>query len=367
MPQYRVPFFAALLEATNGTDLSFDIFHGDTPPEWKARQDTPPVEFSERLPTTFPALFGKHIVSKSLKPVERKGPYDLIVVEHAVRNVETYRLLLRSSKTPVAFWGHGRTYTEQIPRVQEWLKMSLLRRASWYFSYTDGGRDSVVASGYPRNRVTVLGNTIDTTRLSKDLASVSAVDVDEFRKRNALGNHVVLHLGAIDGPKRIQFSLEAIELISSKRPDIDFLFVGSGSDEDLVRRAARSNPRIRLVGPLFGVDKAIALKASSLLMNPGRVGLVAVDSFTAGLPIVTTHWHSHAPEFEYLASEYNSLVLPDELRAFANGLLDVLSNPSRLARLAAGSAACRDDYSMEAMKSRFLEGTRLALASIGER
>jgi len=38
-------------------------------------------------------------------------------------------------------WGQGRTCTVSTSRVQESVKAWMTRRASWFFSYTNGGRD----------------------------------------------------------------------------------------------------------------------------------------------------------------------------------------------------------------------------------
>jgi len=60
-------------------------------------------------------------------------------------------------------------------------------------------------------------------------------------------------------------------------------------------RQERGGPIVWL-GRVDDHDKAIALHAADLLLIPESVGLVAVDSLAAQVPLVTTELRSCCPE-----------------------------------------------------------------------
>jgi len=94
---------------------------------------------------------------------------------------------------------------------------------------------------------------------------------------------------------------------------------------------------------------------------PGRVGLVAVDSFALGTPIVTTRWPYHAPEFGYLEDGVNARISDDHVADFARVLEELLKSPEQLARLKEGCEAALPQYTLEGMVDKFAKGILAAL------
>ena len=65
-----------------------------------------------------------------------------------------------------AFWGHGRNFQAANPdSLSEKIKRWVVRIPHWWFVYTEGAAKYVQALGYPRDRVTVVYNAIDTKGL----------------------------------------------------------------------------------------------------------------------------------------------------------------------------------------------------------
>lgn len=355
-PQYREEFFRALVTGARSRGIDVDVFHGSPPPEWGERGDSVSTEYAVPLRTRFFKLGSKNLVLKNLAPLRPRSGYDLIVVEQAVRNIETYRMLFSRGGSKVAFWGHGKTYTEIAGRRQESLKRWLTSRGAWFFAYTQGGADAVIGSGFDRDKTTVVQNSIDTGALLAELDTVAPVDVSEFRARYSLTSKTALFIGGLDEAKRIPFLLAAAERAHERDDDFRLLIVGNGEQAPLVQAASKDNQWIVYLGSLFGRDKAVAMKSSSVLAMPGRVGLVAVDSFAAGTPIIATDWGLHAPEFEYLRPGKNAIVTPDSIDDYAEALVSLLNDPGSLAAL---RAECRVDagvYTVEAMASNFIAG-----------
>ena len=177
--RYREPFFRRVIAAAEDAGIHIDVFGGEVPAEVRARGDSSNADFVRALGTRELTIRGRNLFFKATAPILRGG-YDLVILEHAVRNIETYELLVRLGGRRIAFCGHGRTYTKNVTQRQEAFKHWLTRQATWFFGYTAGGVDAVVERGFPRNRTTVFNNTIDTAALREDLSAISDSEVLEF-------------------------------------------------------------------------------------------------------------------------------------------------------------------------------------------
>lgn len=355
-PQYRAAFFERLISQAKRIDITVDVFFGTPPPEWGERGDSVTAEYATHLPTTFIKIGRKSLGLKSMSELRLREPFDLIILEQAVRNVESFGLLLGPHRGRLAFWGHGRTYTEEIGHAQEALKMWLTKRGNWFFAYTEGGAKAVEDAGFPSDRITVVQNSIDTAKLARDIKRVKAPDIAALKSRLDLRDKTAIFMGGLDQAKRLPFLIQAADICHSGQSDFRLIVVGDGSERQIIEEAAISRPWLRYLGRAVGAEKAQALAVSQLLMMPGRVGLVAVDSFAAGLPIVTTDWPYHAPEFEYLHSGLNGLVTRNEVSAYASAVQSLLSDASALRRLRQGALDSAQKYSIEVMAGNFLRG-----------
>lgn len=360
-PQYRAGFFDRLVDRCAAEGIDLTIFHGDCPPEWRDRNDEGSSERFVRLPTRFIPVGGRSLSYKSLGEFTRRGPFDLVVLEQAVRSLETYRLLLAG--VPLAYWGHGRTYTVAVSPLQERLKQWLTRGGRWFFGYTAGGVDAVVAAGFPRSRTTVVQNCIDTSALAELVAAVTPAELAAFNSAHDLRGKTALFLGGIDESKRIGFLVKAAEAAHRLDPDFRLLIAGAGAEQALAHAAAVRHPFVTCLGSVFGAEKGLVMRAADVIAMPGRVGLIAVDSFAARTPIVTTDWPWHAPEFEYLESGINAVITADDADEFAAGLIRALGDGSGLSAMATACGEAAAVFTEQAMLENFVTGLTLALAA----
>lgn len=358
-PQYRAKFFEQLIAKGSDVGIDFVVFYGETPPEWSDRNDVVRREGFTKLPTLFIRFRGRTLIWKSLKLVRAASPYDLIIVEQAVRNIETYELVLRGA--PLAFWGHGKTYTKHVSEGQESFKRWLTRRGKWFFAYTTGGVEALVRAGVPRKLTTVLQNSIDTTTLRGLVESVDVAKSARFNADHDLHGKTALFIGGLDESKRLPFLVQAAKLAHGLDSDFRLMIAGAGSDSLIAEEAARELSYVSYLGPLFGEEKALAIKSAQVIAMPGRVGLVAVDSFACGTPIITTDWPWHAPEFEYLESGINAVIAADNPHSYADSLVRILQDESGLLRLREACLEAADRYTVEAMVDNFVSGVKDAL------
>lgn len=354
VPAYRVPLFDMLRSICSQRDIDLTIAAGAPHGRQAERKDESLAAIDAHIEQREWSVLGRRLVWRDVRDLYSNS--DLVVVEQARRNIDVYREILRR-RTKIAFWGHGRDFTHSPGRLSSAIQMSLTRQASWFFGYTLDSVAHVVSAGYPESRTTVLWNTTDTAALRRDLAEVAAADRSRFR---AGYDHVALFVGGLDESKRLDVLIDACDRIASEVESFRLVVAGAGVDAGFIAESAKSRPWLHATGPLAGRQLATALAASDILAMPGRVGLVAVDALTAGLPTVTTTWPLHGPERAYLDAS-TSVTTGLSAREFADGTIELLRDPARRNAMSRACARMAAQLSIEAMAERFVSGIEGAL------
>ena len=362
VPLYRVSFFQELITLSQKMGVEIHIYAGQTPSSHVLRGDVPETDFVRILPTKEFRIWGRTIFVRSIKPV-MQGDYALIVAEHALKNLETFALLIRRGHRRVAFWGHGKSYTKKVSLSHARLKGWLLRQGAWFFAYTQEGADAAVRLGFDSQRVTILNNSIDTAGLRESLESVTDQELRSFELAHGLVNRTALYIGALDSYKRISFLLDAAIRVHELDPRFRLLIGGSGVDRSRVEKFADAHKWVRYLGVLAGSEKSLALRAAQVMTVPGSIGLVALESLTAGIPIVTTNHEFHGPEFEYLESGVTAVVSQDNVTDFAKQVLQLMDDEGRRLALRAACLQSSQKFGTERMAENFIQGLEGALAS----
>lgn len=370
--RYRIPFFDLLHRTLLDDDIALDLRYGSASQTVALRGDSADLFWGThvhnrrfRLGTVHEAVW-QPVVAASRQA-------DLVIVDQASRLLANYVLLARQQfgGPPIALWGHGANLQPDrsvLSRVGEAAKRGYSRVPHWWFAYTEGTAHRVAGLGFPRQRITVVQNAVDTSSLQKWYDTVTPDEADQARAALGLRGHsTCLYIGSLYPNKRIGFLLEAAEVIATAVPDFELVAVGSGPDEEMVRRAAARFPWVRHVAATFGRDKAVLARNSRLLLMPGAVGLGILDSFSFRLPMVTTAEALHGPEIEYLRSGVNGLMtaVGGTPRGYAETVIGLLRDPARIESLKNGCAESADVYTLDAMVRRFSDGIRGALGQRG--
>ena len=248
--------------------------------------------------------------------------------------------------------------------VKRWIS----RRVHWWFAYNNLSRRVVRDElGYPADRITTVMNSIDTRALSAARGSISAGQMRDLRALLGLkGNSVCLHVSGMTPSKRLPFLLECCDDIRRRIPDFELLVIGPDAfDAGLVKMAAATRPWIHWLGPKRSVDAAPFWAISQLLLYPGMVGLVAVDSFAMGVPLVTMDVPDHSVEIDYVESGRNGMVVHPwrSHEAYVQEVCRLLADREALQQLQEGALADATTYSTETMVGNFSRGILEALAA----
>lgn len=364
--RYRAAFFAELRERLDDAGVRLELVHSTEGPDEDPRGDAIDIPWALRVPADRIPVGRRAFVWQ--RCLRRAAGADLVVVEQASQMLLNYVLLGGQGVggAPLAFWGHGRNHDPDASAAGETVKRWVSRRAHWWFAYTDGAADVVAALGFPRDRVTVVRNAGDSRGLAAQVAAVPDPEVAALRDRLGLpGARVGLYLGALHESKRLGFLLAAADRVRAEVPGFALLVVGDGEQRPELEAAAAQRPWLRLLGHRAGADLAGLLRLAEVLCVPGWVGLVVVDSFAAGVPLIASASGPHPPEIEYLVDGVNGLLVDDggDPDRYADAVAGLLRDDARRAALAAGAARAGTAYSAQDMAERFAAGVLAALAA----
>lgn len=360
LTHYRVPFFEALRSNLKEREIGFTLACGVGTPKETIKNDAGTLPWSHDLPTTY--LAGGRICVQPFGHLAKQA--DLLVVTAENKLVNNLPYQFGHPGLRVALWGHGANLQGDLNSWRERFKARVARRADWWFGYTEMSRPLITLNGFPDDRVTILNNSVDTSAMAQQLASLPPGDRAAWRQANGVGpGPVGIFLGSLYTEKRIDFLLEAAQAIRQALPGFEMVLVGAGPQQQMVQAFCAANPWAHYLGTRNGLEKVRALAACDVMLNPGLVGLGILDSFVCGLPMLTTDCGLHSPEIAYLHSGQNGLMTANDAGAYVQAVLDVLHSPPELARLARGCQESGERYSVANMARNFAHGVQACLAA----
>jgi glycosyltransferase involved in cell wall biosynthesis len=355
--EYRIQFFTILYQLLSARGVEMILWvHADRIPEkYKNLKYLRPLQ-----------CIGTKTLKWAWLPREARNA-DLLIQPQQVRHPSfLICLLLRKLKSRKnAFWGHGRCFDPQFEqRWSEKLKAWFSLQVDWWFAYNDLSARIVHQLGFPREQITSIMNSTDTTSLRKRLSEIHADGTEIWRQRLGLGHGPIgVFTGRLYVNKRVEFTLAAAREIRKRIPSFEMIFIGNGEDRLLVEAAMADHPWIHYPGALNNNDKVPYWAVADVLLNPGVVGLVINDAMALGLPTITTNYPTHSPEIDYLRDGINGVITSpwDDINQFADATVELLQNPSCLAAMKAAAFEDGNHFSAEIMAARFADGILSAL------
>ena len=356
---YRVSLYETLhqLLSQQGHELRV-VFGTPSPQELQRGDNTVLTNKFCFFESSYWLFNGKlHIVPNALKHILWA---DIIITEQANKHLHNYLLIiLRLLKIkPFAFWGHGLNRQAQSKSILEYIKRKLATQTDWWFAYTQSVGDYLQELGFNTQQITVLNNSIDTQAFKQTLQQISPVELQAFKQQyNIPANaQVGLFCGSLHKHKKIEFLLAAAVYIKNKLPNFYLLIGGDGDQKSSLASYADRYDFIIPLGRLSGQQKSLAFKTADLILNPGMVGLVILDAFSAGLPILTTIQPDHSPEIDYLQHGYNGLISTCHVADYAELVINTFTDPAKLALLKKHALLSSSKFSIEKMAKNFADG-----------
>ena len=352
IPNYREPFFRRLFELGERDGIHYLIFATKGRNQLYKAESEMTKNIVECL--TFKiSLLGREFHFREMNRENFKA--QLVICEFGLKNFLTYMFLFVFKPKAFAFWGHGDTPTKSISRFERLLKNLLMRKSDFFLAYTESCAISVNKNGVPLDRITVLNNSIDTQELINGIEKYETPTDMLFRQEfNLVKSDIVFaFIGSLGSEKRIGFLMEAFKQINQAVPDTKLLIFSPDSlDRSLIEKIPE---RVIFHGEADNRIKIGLSKVCFALLNPGRIGLIAVDSFAMGVPIITTNWEFHAPEYSYLDAG-NSISTSNSVDGYVSAVLKLLDSQQSRNLLHEGCVQSASFFSIEKMAQNYHAG-----------
>lgn len=147
----------------------------------------------------------------------------------------------------------------------------------------------------------VIHNSLNTP-IQTDLYN-QLVPSDIYTSHFGNNNPVALFIGRIQKRMKVQYLIEAAELLRKRGTNINLVIVGAymdGVDVEQMVRDKKMQSQVWFYGPSFDeLNNSKLLYNADVCVAPGTVGLTAIHSLSYGTPCITHDNHSATgPEFE---------------------------------------------------------------------
>lgn len=359
---YRSPFNERLRELLSQDHIEYTVIYSDLGLKNRFKDDTVEIPWGIKVPITrLPwGLEYQHAL-------RHLSSFDLIIIQQENKLLLNYVIFILSvlKIKKVAFFGHGKNFQSRNPDgLGERFKRFWATKVDWWFGYTEETRRHVEALGFKSENITVFNNAVDTGRVRDQIRNISFERLKERRlELNIDSDNIGVFVGSLYPDRRVEFLVEAADIVRSIMPDFTLILAGGGSDLKLIDKLAASRPWIKVLGPRFDADKIELMMLGKLFLMPGLVGLAIVDAGAAGLPTITTAFPYHSPEIAYIENGQNGIIVKDweDTQAYAEAIIDLLRDNTRRMAMSASARAMADRISIETMADRFAHGVRTAL------
>lgn len=362
---YRIGLFERLRERCLERGILFHLVHGQPTRQEERKRDVGSLPWADVVHNRYIELRLRDIVWQPFP--QRHCDADLVVMMQENRLLSNYPWLFNwgMRKTRLGYWGHGRNYQSDFPSGwrERWKKM-LISRVDWWFAYTDMTRQILLNGGYPDDRISVLDNAIDNENFQRELTAVLPAQLSALREEIGVDGlaPIGLFCGSLYPDKLLGFMIEAADRIYAALPDFRLVVIGDGPGASEIQAAAKSRPWLNWVGVRKGAEKAAYFRLASVVLNPGLVGLHVLDSFCSGVPMITTPDARHSPEIAYLKDGVNGLVVAGGVSNYADAIIQLLRDPTRLAGIRQASLQDAQRYTLDNMVNNFVDGIERCLA-----
>lgn len=318
VPRYRVGFFQGLAESLRNDGIELSVIAGQPAKEQGARGDAAGGDWLITVPSRELRIGARRIVLTNSRRWWKGA--DGIIVPHQGSSLDALSALSMHKSLRVGVWGHIAPYTSPLNRIDGAIERWQLRRAGHVFAYTAGGASFARGHGVPEERLTTVMNTIDSSALESEMAGLTPHILSRFaREQNIPNGNYLAYIGGIDRSKRIELLVDALDLLKARDSSVHVVVAGDGAQLSLLDNAL-ARGQVSLIGYADDRVKARLLAGAIAIVNPGRVGLVAVDALASQRPIITTRWPWHAPEIDYLTRGESVFFTEDSAAALADAL-----------------------------------------------
>lgn len=291
-------------------------------------------------------FFNTVLWQSGLLSISYSQQYDVIIFLGDVHYLSTWvsSAIARIRGKRVLFWGHGfKSFETGIRSV---LKKFFFRIPHGHLLYGNIARDYLDYSGFDRNSLYVVYNSLDFDEQTSILLELSETKIRNTRKElfDYPNCPLLISVGRIDREKRLDILIDAVAILRRQGVATNLLIVGDGPDRqnlELLAAGSGDGSFIKFLGAIYGeTNLGEIIGSADLCVVSGAVGLVIVHAYGYGVPVIAhNRLQVHNPEFE--------LMVPN-----LTGELYEEGNAESLARAIRQWLECNTDKAVVAQRCR---------------
>lgn len=354
VPHYRLPLFEKLRTKFAEHGIEFVLIYGrpDAYEGSKIKMEYP--DWGQKVSSwiiPLPGKFTRYLYWQWAPFKVRRG--DVVIVEHASKLLDNYPIFLMQQVgwVSMCYFGHGKNFQghREIGLARK-IKQLMVRKISIWFAYTEISRQILIDQNVPDEKIVVVNNTLTESR------QLDESEVERDPKK-------FVYIGGLYKEKRLDVIFDSVALLHAQDPEIKLVIAGTGPMQDEVKAFADANDWCDYRGPVFGIERDKLLLGCTAILNPGLVGLIAIDSFQYAIPIIAVTLPNHSPEIAYLENEQNALILSErgDANLFAEALRRYLSSKELSEKLRQGCRDSASQYTLDDTAQRFVNGVLVKL------
>ena len=198
-------------------------------------------------------------------------------------------ILARLMGKRVLFWGHG--YIAAPSGMKGLARRALNAIPHAHMFYGRWAKQFAMDTGWPPEKLHVIGNSLDLAEQEKQRAAVDAESVQTLRTQLFHDPSLPTALCScrLQPEKRIDMLVTALATLKTQGVEANLLIVGDGEcRHDLERWARVAGIDTHFAGACYDeAELARFITATEVTVSPGFVGLMAMQSMAFGVPVVT--------------------------------------------------------------------------------
>jgi glycosyltransferase involved in cell wall biosynthesis len=266
--------------------------------------------------------------------------YDAVIFLGGIYFISTWVGMFKARRMgkQVLFWTHG--FLGKDGYLLNRIRHAFYRRADCNLLYGERARKIMEQSGYYRpEQLRVIYNSLDYEPMKRCREAMTPEERKSLRSSlfEDEATPIVVAVGRVNKVKRLDLLLRAVAILHERNVEVNCLIVGDGVELEALQSLAEELgllKTIRFYGAAYGNDADRLLVASDLCVIPGDVGLSAMHSMSAGVPVIShNNFNRQMPEFEAIVEgETGAFYEYESDDSLVETIEDWLANSSRLSQ-----------------------------------
>lgn len=362
--EYRVPFFKELERILKENNISIKIVIGQ-PSKFEKYGEIEKLSTFQNVKNRYFYLGESYLIWEPI--FNFLSGQDLIIIRQANKHLINPLVYgyCRLNGIKIGMWGNMKNYFNSGTKVRN----PLISMVDHWFAYNNLTKELVKSTGYPKNKITSINNSIDSKTERAYYQSLTRDEICLLEEQYKIDSTDIVGVfcSRLYKDKRIDFLLDTLIKVKCRIPNFKFFVIGEGTEYLKIKDfAEKHGDWFFWVGSQYGPEKVKYFKMSSFQLIPGLVGLHIVDSFALETPIITTANKLHSVEIDYLINFENGLMCNDNIDDYANSIINVCQNKELRKKLQVGCSIAAEKYTIENMAQNFAEGILTCLNEKGK-